>query len=759
MKNKDRKRAPITVIGIASLLLILVFLVVYMFTVLLSSSEFFRESAEKNAILCFEEDIVRAEELANAHFKNLYDISDRIKKLDSREAIDDLMESYVGSELFGDLRYYSGGKAYAPSGSVVVEETPEAIAYIEALVTSNFEGVTPIYTDSNLELDLIAFFIPVRGSAYVDGLLSMLPARNIIDVGEVINDKASAVAIIAPGGKVISDTVSEDFGRSIGNNFYLFTDALTNDKNESVRVSEAVAKGEKTACSIAAAEADYTVAVTPLSRFSNNLTLVSISESEGLIAPELTYIRHIVTLLVISILAIAVGIVYATLYHKKTQKALNAAALEDSRLECPNAEQFKLNAKSLMISSRHKYSVALVSIRSFMYFNEQLGERSATEVLRALAKIIQSLSNSQECYGYLGDGKFAVLMIHANSRSVGDKLKLIETIINRNELLVERGLKIRFAAGVYNVFSGQRRSVQEMIDCAATACSFSEDNIKTTYTLFTEEVRAEIARNERIEAMMESALANGDFRLFLQPKYDVHHDVIHSAEALVRWFDPEKGEYKFPGEFIPLFETNGFIVKLDHFVYIEVLEYLSHAAEKGEKVVPIAVNVSRVTATSPDFINFYVGNKKKYGIPDNFVTLELTESFAMEDYDKISTIIAALHNSGMRCSIDDFGSGYSSFSILKQINVDELKLDSVFLKRGINVERDDNLLSTIIGLAKSMGMSVVQEGVETKEMFDKTVAMGCDVIQGYYYAKAISVEEFKMFINTNTSIKYKSLVK
>lgn len=113
----------------------------------------------------------------------------------------------------------------------------------------------------------------------------------------------------------------------------------------------------------------------------------------------------------------------------------------------------------------------------------------------------------------------------------------------------------------------------------------------------------------------------------------------------------------------------------------------------------------------------------------------------------------------MRCSVDDFGSGYSSFSILKQITVDELKLDSVFTKRGIDVKRDDKLLSTIIELAKSMGMRVVQEGVETKEIFDKVVAMGCDVIQGYYYAKAMPLEEFRVFIKTNTSIKFKSLVK
>lgn len=758
MEEKKKFKIGGSEIGVMALLLLFVLLVVYMVTVISGSSSFFKESAEKNALLYFEEDIERAEALAGEHFQNLYDIRDKVKKLDSMKAVEELIESYIGSDMFGDLRYYSNGKSYAANGALVVEET-SAKEYIEALSKSEKEGTTPVYYDKNTELDCIAFFIPVRGSEYIDGILSILPARNLIDAFDVINEKSSVVSVIAPDGKLISETSAEGFNKTVGNNFYSFIDTITNNKSDSALISEAVLNLKKTAIGIHTQEGDYTVAISPLSRFNDNLILISMSESEGLIAPELSYIRHIVNLLLISIFAIVVGIVYATLYHKKTKRALTAATLEDSRLECPNGEQFKLNAKDLITTAHRRYSIALIAIRNFMYFNEQLGESDSTEVLRELAKIIQSLSNRNECYGYIGDGKFVALIIHANSRTVNDKIKLIETIINRNTVLASHGLKIRFAAGVYNVFSGHRRSIQEMIDCAATAASFSEDNIKTSYTLFTEEVRAEIAHNEKIEAVMETALANKDFRLFLQPKYDVKHDVIDSAEALVRWFDPETGEYKFPGEFIPLFETNGFIIKLDHFVYIEVLEYLSHAVEKGEKVVPIAVNVSRVTATNPDFINFYVGNKKKYGIPDNFITLELTESFAMEDYDKISTIISALHNGGMRCSIDDFGSGYSSFSILKQINVDELKLDSVFLRRGIDVKRDDNLLSTIITLAKTMGMSVVQEGVETKEMFDKVVEMGCDVIQGYYYAKAISLEEFKLFINTNTSIRYKSLVK
>ncbi len=758
MNTKKEKRKFSSKVGVAALLLIIIFLIVYMISVLSGSTSFFTESAEKNALICFEEDIERANALADTHFNNLYEIAEKAKTKKTRAEVEELIASYIGSEQFGDLRYYLGGNAFAANGAPVVEET-SGQEYISSLVSADIRGASPVYDDKQTQLDCIAFFVPVRGSEFIDGILSIVPARNIIKMSSVINDKASAVAIIALGGEVMSDTVAEGFNVSVGNNIYDFVDAVTNDKTESNALSEIISERKKSACSISSPEGDYVVAVSPLSSFNGNLMLVSMSKSEGLIAPELAYIRHIVNLLAISIIALIVGAVYAMLYHKKASLALSIATLVDIKIDCPNAEQFKITAKEHISITRRRYSVVLISIRNFIYLNEQLGEEKSTEVLKSLAKIIQSLSNNEECYGYSGDGKFLVLMLHANSHSENDKIKLIETIINRNEHLTEKGIKIRFAAGIYNAFSGYRRSVQEMIDCATTACGISEDNSKTTYTLFTEEVRAEIAHNEKIEAMMESALENREFRLFLQPKYDVRHDCIQSAEALVRWFDAEKGEYKFPGEFIPLFETNGFIVKLDHFVYIEVLEYLSKATERGEKVVPIAVNVSRVTATSPDFINFYVGNKKKYGIPDNFITLELTESFAMEDYDKISTIITALHNSGMRCSIDDFGSGYSSFSILKQINVDELKLDSVFMRRGIDVKRDDKLLATIIDLAKSMGMSVVQEGVETKEMFDKVTAMGCDVIQGYYYAKAISLEEFKIFINTNTSIKYKSLVK
>ena len=760
MKNgkKALGKQPQFNIAKGAFLLVAVLLVFYLVTVVAGCQDFFDESAEKNAAINIEEDLERANALVAVHFDNLYEIADRVKYSKSKQEVEEIIEAYIGSEKFGGLRYYSQGKSYSANGALVTEES-SGKEHIEALSAANFAGSSPVYYDKYTELDCIAFFVPVKGSEFVDGVLSIVPARDIINVGEVINDKSSVVAVIDQGGKCFSSTVRETLVESVGNNFYEFIDKLSANKTDSVRISEAALKREKTAVSISTPGGDYTIAIAPISNFDNNLLLVSMSVSEGLIAPELTYIRHIINLLVVALAALVVGFIYAMLYHRRTKLELAVATLVEQSLDCSNAEGFRLRMKDLILLRRRRYSVVSIHIRNFIYVSEQLGESDTSEMLRAFASIIDSLSTKEECYGYAGDGKFLVLMINANSHSVSDKIRLIETIFNRNSLLTERGIKIRFAAGVYNVTAVNRRTVQEMIDCANTACLYSEDNPNELFSLFSEEVKTEIERNEKIESMMESALASREFRLFLQPKYDVKHDCVHSAEALVRWFDPQKGDYLFPADFIPLFETNGFITKLDHFVYIEVLEYLRSAAEKGEKVVPVAVNVSRVTATSQDFINFYVGNKKKYGIPDGFITLELTESFAMEDYEKISGIITALHNGGMRLSIDDFGSGYSSFSVLKQANVDELKLDSVFMKRGVDIRRDDKLHATMIDLAKSMGMSVVQEGVETKELFDKVVSMGCDVIQGFYYAKAIPLEEFKLFINTNTSIKYKSLVK
>jgi len=751
--------------GRALVLLVLIFLVVYFVMVAVSSSAFYTESAIKNSLIDFATDVDLTNGLVNQHYDNLYELAEKLKGAKNADEVIELIKPYTDvdnptlSDKFGSLRYYVGAESYDATGALV-EIEHSANEQIEDLVESGKAGSTGVYFNTHDYCDCIAFFTPVRGE-YVNGVLSIVPAINIVKLDSVIeaDGKALATAIIDKKGRVFSSKTSADFDKPIGADYFEFIEKITGDHADVITVSALINAGLTDSGKISSFGTDYVVAATPIELLGGEIYLLTLYESSSLVSEEYVYIRHIGFALVLAVLALAIGLIYSILYHKKAKAAIHTAALTDARLECANAEQFRIDAVQYVYSGRRKHAVVAFAIRKFHQISDRLGPDNSTAVLKYIAKVIESFVEDGETFGYDGDGRFLILEIYKSERSFKDKIRLLQTVINQNEILAQNSVKLKFDIGVYLTNEGRRRSVVEMIECANSSCEHAAANPKQPYVVFTEQMRAELARDEQIESEMEKALAEREFRLFLQPKYNVKADRIDSAEALVRWFDPRRGDYMFPAQFISLFESNGFITKLDHFIYIEVLEYLSRAAERGEKIVPISVNVSRVTAVADDFINFYVGNKKKYRIGDGFITIEFTESFAMEDYDKLYEMVNGLHNNGIRCSIDDFGSGYSSFSILKQIPVDELKLDRVFMQKGASEERDNKLLSTVIDLAKSMDMTVVQEGVETKEMFERVCAMGCDVIQGYYYAKALPLEEYRLFINSNTSIKYKSLVK
>ena len=247
---------------------------------------------------------------------------------------------------------------------------------------------------------------------------------------------------------------------------------------------------------------------------------------------------------------------------------------------------------------------------------------------------------------------------------------------------------------------------------------------------------------------MYKSLKKGDFSCFYQPKYNISQNRIDSAEALVRWYDPETEKFREPGEFLPFFEASGAIFDLDKYVFHEVCKFISSSAAKGYKMVPIAVNVSRASAIKQGFIEFYIGTKRKYKIADKFITIEFTESFAFQNYDVLKQIVVKLQDNGFNCSIDDFGSGYSSYNVLKELAMDELKLDKFFIVPGISVERDALLHKSVITMAKGMGMRVVQEGVETKEELERLKEFGCDIIQGFYYSRPLHPDDYIKFIQS-----------
>ncbi len=765
IKEKTLKERIATV-GKITFLLSVVILAVYLITLIINSEDFFdktaKETAEKELTLCSEE----VNKLVSVHYENLYAISDKLENAQDKETVLKTIAEEVNphgkenpdTDKFGDLRYFSKGNVYTHDGILILDESSEGQMLI-SLAERGTASATGVYNDTSLGVACVAFYVPVRGSSHVDGLLSILPLEAVVDISDLKNEKVLNLAVIDKSGIVLSSLSADSFGEATGKDYYTFIKIMTNDNVMVGKVGEVVSQERRNADLISDIGTEYVVASEPLSSFSGNIRLVSLTERQGLIAEELTYIRNIVNILIIAIVVIVIGLIYAFFYRKEVSKKIEEVTFTDSTIGCPNGEQFKILAENSIRERRYKYAVMRMSIRNYSYLTDNFSLDDSVDILKHIAKVIDTFTNPGEHYGYFGEGVFVVLIQFTDERHLRDKLKLVEGVINKHQILEASKTKLKFNIGICPSRSTRRLTIQEMINHATVAADSAETDVKLPFVVYSEKVSNERLHNERIEAEMESSLESGDFRLFLQPKYNIARDMIDSAEALVRWFDTQTGDYRFPGEFISLFESNGFITKLDKYMYLEVLKYLKSAADKGDKIVPISVNVSHVTASAPDFLNFYIENKKKYQVGDGFIVVEFTESFAIEDYDKISRIVEDLHANGIKCSLDDFGSGYASFSVLKNVTLDELKLDRLFLSPGTNAENDEKMLHTVISLAKSMGMKVVQEGVETKEMFENLAQKGCDVIQGYYYAKAIPVEEYKLFVNSDTSIKYKSRVK
>ena len=241
---------------------------------------------------------------------------------------------------------------------------------------------------------------------------------------------------------------------------------------------------------------------------------------------------------------------------------------------------------------------------------------------------------------------------------------------------------------------------------------------------------------------MEEALKQKEFQVYLQPKYSPKEEVLSGAEALVRWISPEEG-FVPPNRFIPIFEKNGFILKLDDYMISEVARQQAQWISEGKNVVPISVNVSRAHFTKVDLAEHICRLVDQYNVPHEVIELELTESAFFEDKEVLLGTVRKLREYGFTVSMDDFGAGYSSLNSLKEIPLDVIKLDAEFFRGNDEAGKGKIIVNETIDLAKKLNMRTVAEGIETKEQVDFLAELGCDLIQGYYFAKPMPLKEFE----------------
>ncbi|MEG2744032.1 MAG: EAL domain-containing protein [Oscillospiraceae bacterium] len=298
--------------------------------------------------------------------------------------------------------------------------------------------------------------------------------------------------------------------------------------------------------------------------------------------------------------------------------------------------------------------------------------------------------------------------------------------------------------GVYQA-KGLPISVEQMCDRATFAARSIKDNNLVRYAFYDASLQEVLKAEKTIEAEMGAALKNEQFVIYLQPIYSLSSGRPVAAEALVRWDHPTRGLIP-PGEFIPIFEANGFITKLDYFVWEKVCKILAKRESDGKDPLPISVNLSRYSIYSCDIVGDFKRLVEKYKVPPNRLKLEITESAYVDNPEYLKKSLLSLQALGFEVLMDDFGSGYSSLNMLKDLPVNMLKIDMKFLENFEFSNRAGSIITSVIRMARWLGIPVVAEGVETRRQLDFLYSVGCDLVQGFYYSKPIPVSDFERLV-------------
>ena len=394
----------------------------------------------------------------------------------------------------------------------------------------------------------------------------------------------------------------------------------------------------------------------------------------------------------------------------------------------------------LMKDSDGEYVIVSSNIENFKLYNDIFGVQKGDLLLKEIAKSMQESSGKNAICGRFGSDRFLCLQEREQERK--DRLDFFGKYTIRNKNVVMKW-------GIYEI-TDRTIPVERMCDRAFLAVDSIKGQYDRQFAVYDDSLRDKMLREKSITDVMETALDEEQFIVYFQPKYSLSEECMSGAEALVRWKHPERG-FISPGEFIPLFEKNGFISRLDQYVWEKVCEKLREWKEKGYPLLPVSVNMSRADVYQMELGDILMGITQKYGIDPAYLHLEITESAYVDNPSQIINAVSQLRNLGFIIEMDDFGSGYSSLNMFNQMKIDVLKLDMKFIQNEMAKPASQSILSYVINMSHGVGLSVVAEGIESKEQMDRMRELGCDYMQGYYFAKPMPAEEYEILLKEQST--------
>lgn len=438
-------------------------------------------------------------------------------------------------------------------------------------------------------------------------------------------------------------------------------------------------------------------------------------------------------------------VLFIVITQRSNRFELENIAFTDRLTGGLNRNSFEIVASKLIKnSSKNEYAMISLNVKKFKLINDLFGSNKGNEVLKHIHKTIESNLSNLELVSRVGSDNFHILLNYSANDELSKRLKDLTASINSVDLNLSDNYNLSIAQGIF-IIEDPTLDIVSIQDRAAVARKSSKEMFfeSNSYTFYTDKERTRLIKEKEIQNKMHLALEHEEFVVYLQPKYELKGDTICGAEALVRWMDPDKGLIP-PDDFIPIFEKNKFIIKLDQYVFEKVCKTLRQWIDNGVTPIPISFNLSRIHLDTPNFLDYFIEIYKKYDIPSNLIEFELTETLVFENMDALLSIINRIHDIGFSCSLDDFGSGYSSLNMLKDIPVDILKLDKgFFINNGKENINSHFIIESVIDLAKKLKMQIISEGIESASQLDFLKRSNCDMVQGYVFSRPIPIEKFE----------------
>lgn len=434
-------------------------------------------------------------------------------------------------------------------------------------------------------------------------------------------------------------------------------------------------------------------------------------------------------------------VVYTWISLNSSNELMVNLAYKDTVTGGYNFNFFKNTVPSIMNDQKEiPYIIMRFDILNFRYINEAYGHDKADKVLAATINEFEKYFDySKELCVRINSDQFVALCM--NDLEFEDKYSMYVKAIS--DVATEAGVKypIRLKVGIYQV-KKEDKDIQLMIDRANAARKSNDVSQNILIAVYSDNIIKDMRKVDAIESEMHKSLTNGEFKVFIQPKWDIIEDKVIGGEALVRWIK-EDGSVVYPSDFIPIFETNGFIENLDFYMLEQLCIKMKEMRKTGNyKFYPISVNQSRVLINNPDYVNNVGKILDRYEADVSMIQLEITENVFFDQKLKMIEVVNDLKRLGLNLAMDDFGSGYSSLNILKDIPFDVLKIDKDFFDESFISKASTVILKKILEMATLLDIDVICEGVETKEQVEMLKNYGCHTVQGYFYSKPMPLEEF-----------------